>query len=1089
MLYEIFKFELYYRLKRSETYLFFGFLLFISIFAVDFVFEGVDLGLVKKNAPIVTAKAMSAYTGIFMILVSMIMGLPIIRDDQHQITHLLYTTPISKFDLLVGRYLGSFVILVLIFCSMPIGMMIGESMPWRIDFEMGSFSMLSYLNSFTILTLPSLFFGGSLFYVTGALSRKLLVVYTQGIILFVIFILTKSITNEYVQAVLDPFSLTTTSYLSQSWSVSDKNTLLMPVNGVLLVNKMFWITLGVTILGLGYWRFNFAHSSTSPKSKKYVSSLISAHQSSDGILPEVTPRYGWIAHLQQWRSLSFYYSKSLLQEASFWAIVICAVVIIIINSISLGTVYDVDSYPTTYFIIAELQEMSFYFFAIIMLFYSGELYWKEHVVHLNQMTDTTPISTLVVISSKITGLVGIYGVLMIALIFSGVMFQLSQAYYHIDLYVYLVGFFVEILPVLILYTIAAFFFQALVHHKFLGILVTILFMIGTIAMQVLYPEYVLMNFASGSIKPYSEMNSYGESLKPFLWTQCYWGLLSLIILIGASTIAVRGVPTNLWHRVRTAPTNLSCNQLITGCIVLLMATMIGGYIYYQTHVLNEVWSEKQQMDYRVNYEKALKQFEYLPQPKITQSNLTLELYPHNKSYQLIGNYTLQNQDATAISEIHIQKQINADVSLHNVQFSLPVTIDSQYLEYGYLIYQLDRPLASYDSIHMSFMQEVIPQGWNIGNDMSSVISNGTFIRNNQFPTIGYNKKYELRDSIERASYGLVERATKASIIHPHELELARSGSDSRGVSTNVVIGTSRDQTAICSGTLTAQWQQGDRNYFRYQSNEPIIDFYAMLSGQYHIKKDIWNAAIDNTPQSVALEIYYHPRHDYNLDRMMASMKASLDYYSSQLSPYQYEQLRIVEFPRYEDFAQSFPTTIPFSESIGFMLDIDDAVDVDMTYFVTAHEVAHQWWGMQVEAANVQGQNFVLETLSQYSALMVLQRQYGQHKVDQFLTYQQERFELGLQKATVAEAPLYLVENEEHIYYNKGAIVMYELQNLIGEDEMNCALRLFIQDWNSKDGRIKSLAKRYATSEDLISYILNETPKQHLKHAIKLLYKT
>jgi ABC-2 type transport system permease protein len=33
-------------------------------------------------------------------------------------------------------------------------------------------------------------------------------------------------------------------------------------------------------------------------------------------------------------------------------------------------------------------------------------------------------------------------------------------------------------------------------------------------------------------------------------------------------------------------------------------------------------------------------------------------------------------------------------------------------------------------------------------------------------------------------------------------------------------------------------------------------------------------------------------------------------------------LRVIEFPRYGDFAESFPNTIPFSEGIGFITYVD-----------------------------------------------------------------------------------------------------------------------------------------------------------------------
>ena len=74
MWYEIFKFELKYRIKRPETYVFFAFLFVFSIFGVDFIFQGAELGLMKKNAPLVIAKTMGAITGIFMILVVEVSG-------------------------------------------------------------------------------------------------------------------------------------------------------------------------------------------------------------------------------------------------------------------------------------------------------------------------------------------------------------------------------------------------------------------------------------------------------------------------------------------------------------------------------------------------------------------------------------------------------------------------------------------------------------------------------------------------------------------------------------------------------------------------------------------------------------------------------------------------------------------------------------------------------------------------------------------------------------------------------------------------------------------------------------------------------
>ncbi|MBK7633011.1 MAG: peptidase M1, partial [Saprospiraceae bacterium] len=76
--------------------------------------------------------------------------------------------------------------------------------------------------------------------------------------------------------------------------------------------------------------------------------------------------------------------------------------------------------------------------------------------------------------------------------------------------------------------------------------------------------------------------------------------------------------------------------------------------------------------------------------------------------------------------------------------------------------------------------------------------------------------------------------------------------------------------------------------------------------------------------------------------------------------------------RYRTFAaQSLPGIIPFFEAIGFMMDIDDK-RCGYSLLSRLMKLAHQWWRLQLEAANVQGQNAMPQTLAQYSALMVFE---------------------------------------------------------------------------------------------------------------------
>lgn len=1090
MWFQIFKFEIQYRIKRPDTYVFFLFLFLFSIVGVDFIFQGSEMGLMKKNSPLVITKTMGAITGIFMILASMIMGVSVLRDFEYNIESLVFSAPIQKKDYLLGRFLGSFAVLLFVFTGILFGMMLAEFMPWTNPDDLLAFNAFIYLKTFLMVTLPTLFFGASLFFVTGALSRNLVVVYTQGIIVFVVFMLTKAITNEFWQAILDPFSLTTTTFATKSWAAIEKSTQELPFIGALLYNKLFWIALGILALIYGFKKFTFivVKEKRSKRKKRQLLANTALSEVNDVVIPDATKQYGMLSKLTQLKEFSWFYFVSICKQASFWGIVICGMIIILINSVNLGTVYGVDSYPVTYFIVEELKETSIYFFIIILVFYSGELVWKERHAKLNLIYDATPMSSFMKLAGKYIGLNLIYVVLMLALIGSGIIFQTLSGYYNYEFQVYFYGFFLEILPSLALYTFIALFIQSLVNHKFVGVMLVIVFFIANIAMGLFGFDHDLYFFGGSSLGAYSDMNSYGHFLKPYLLIKSYWFLFGMLLLIIASLVSVRGTETNLVKRIKVIKHRLSKPLVRLSGAILLAFMTVGSVIFYNTNILHEYWTNSEATAFRVAYEKELKPFEYIPQPKLVEVHLQLELYPETRDYTAEGYYILKNTTNEHIQTVHIHKLIEENVTLDSIAFEGGFTTDNQYEKFDYAIYNLNTALKPGDSVTMYFKQRFTTNGFELGNSNVNINNNGTFFNNSDLPTIGYNNKYELRDNYEREDHGLPMLSNKAGQDDINELVNARSGSDSDGIRFEMTIGTSEDQTALVPGNLLKEWTESNRNYFHYKMEIPMINFYSIVSASYELKKDTWMPKGDALTSPVDLEIYYHKAHDYNVDRMMTSMKASLDYYSKNYSPYQYEQLRIMEFPRYAQFAQSFPGTIPFSESIGFVLDIDDQQDVDMAFYVTAHEIAHQWFGMQVEAANVKGQLFILETLSQYAAMMVLKEQYSEAKLLQFIENQSERYKEGKDREALEEPSLALVENQDYVYYAKGAINMYQFQKAIGEDNVNRALKRFLEDWNTSNGKRRITTNRYATSQDLLGYFREVTPSDQL-HIIKELFES
>ncbi|WP_208745797.1 ABC transporter permease/M1 family aminopeptidase [Pedobacter kyonggii] len=891
--------------------------------------------------------------------------------------------------------------------------------------------------------------------------------------------ITKGITNETFQALLDPFSLTTLTKATKGWGITDRNTLLIPVSGIMLFNKFFWLGLGILALAIGYIKFKLIVSNEKVSHKKQLQKVKTTAVIFTKCLPSVTPVYDMKAKFIQLLLNAWFHSLSILKLISFWAIILCCFIVILVNSVSLGTSYGVDSYPTTYFIIEELREMSIYFFMIILVFYAGEIIWKEKDIKFNLIHDATPLSSFVNLSSRFLGLLLIYAIVMLSLIVAGILFQTLNGYYHYELDVYFFGFFLELFPFLALYTFAAIFFQALTGNKFMGMLATIAFAIINVAIGVFGLEHALLNFGGQALASYSDMNGYGHFLTAYLWVKIYWVLFGLLLLIFASILMAKGNETGLRKRWTSGLKQIGRSVRIFSLVCLTLFISIGSYIFYNTNVLNEFWTKGEQSSFRAGYEKTLKQFEYMSQLKITAVNLKIDLFPSKRAYQIKGEYLLTNTSPDPIRQIHVQKLLESNITLTDVIFNRRATTYKKYEKYHYTIYQLDQALAPGKTLKMNFKQSLQPKGFEADNSDIDVVANGTFFDNAVLPSFGYQKKYELQEEDDRKDFELLPRKQKAKRNDVRELTNARSGSDSDGINLDVVISTAAPQTALTSGNLVAKWNTNGRNYFHYKTNQQIINFYPIVSADYKVMRDTSIPLGNTTNKPVDLEIYYQKGHEYNLNRMMESMKMSLGYYSKNFSPYQYGRLRIVEFPRYRAFAQSLPGIIPFSEALGFVMDIDDQKDVDMAFYITAHEVSHQWWGLQLEAANVQGQNMILETLAQYSAIMVLKEKYSDKKVQQFLKFQSDEYNQAKLKSGKKELPLALVENEEHIYYNKGAVAMYQLQQQIGEAKVNKALQHFLNDWRSFNKQKK--LNRYATTIELIQYFRGVAPdsKQHM----------
>jgi aminopeptidase N len=330
---------------------------------------------------------------------------------------------------------------------------------------------------------------------------------------------------------------------------------------------------------------------------------------------------------------------------------------------------------------------------------------------------------------------------------------------------------------------------------------------------------------------------------------------------------------------------------------------------------------------------------------------------------------------------------------------------------------------------------------NSGNE-DRIVANGVFLDNYSLtPNLGVSRWALLQDRATRRKYGLNPDVETTKLGDEKGRAFTYLRHDSDYVNADVTLSGPADQTLIAPGQQVGRRVAGNRQIVRFRTEAPILNFFSIQSAKYAVRKTRWN--------NVGIEVYYHPTHTYNIDRMVDVTKDGLAYYSANFGPYQFKQFRIIEFPAYNNWAQAFPGTIPYSEAAGFITKIDESRGVDFIAYVTAHELAHQWWFHQLTGADMEGSTVLSETLAQYSAMMVMEKRYGSAMIQRFLRDGADGYLTARGKENVAEPTLERVQEQAYVRYQKGGVVMYLLKDRMGEAAVNRALRSLLEQFRFK----------------------------------------
>jgi ABC-2 type transport system permease protein len=1068
MLASMIVFEIRSQLRHPAPYVALIVLLAIGLFYPSLLAlgQGQGTGLTQVNQPRMMAGALAVITLLTAIMPLILFSEIAHRDAESGMHEIVRSTAAPMWIVLLGRFLGVLGLVTLGFLLISMAYEIGCRMPWIAAALVGPARPLVHAKTFAVIVLPNLVILGALFTLVSTLSRARVAAFGVLIVLIALFAIGQTMIGSASLRVraslINPLGSTALAVDTLHWSNAEKATQAVQLSGMMLWNRLLWLGLALLGLAVACWRFGRREAGVAtPANRRSAApvadpgadatevavcrdscpeseSLVAYSTAPKGrpAVPLATRRGVGVVALLRLR-LGFELGQLMRSWVTWTLFVLAALLCGALPYIPSG---DMPILPVAASLVPLIAAGLALPMMAMALMFGGEMIWRERQARIAEITDATPAPSVIFLAAKLLVLALVLLVFPIIGSAIGLGHQMSRGSPQLNISFYVAYDLLLLWLPSVMVAVLAMLVHVVIENRFSAHLtgITILVLLTTI--EALGYENRLVLFAS---TPELSLSS----------------LFAVLLLLAAHQLRGRGHPSPILARIRGWRGELTPAVKWTGVAALVAMASTGAYIYWNTRVLNTYDTTYAAELRAVAYEKEYGASLYAPQPRITGMDVAIDLVPEQRSYTVRGKLELTNKTGQPLEVVHVH--FDTSVGVQSVEIEDGSRIDPK----GCCVYvfRLAKAMAPGEKRSLTYAVSMQKRGFLNKEPVSSINGNGTFINSEEFsPHIGVDRRRFLSDPRRRVVRGLAAYGHENENTDATSLRRGLFRQDSDFVRFAVTVSTSPDQIAVAPGYLKREWTENGRRYFRYEMDSAILNFWSVVSARYEVVRDRWG--------DVDLAVFHHPPHNANVERMLKATKVAFDYYSRSFGPYQHKQMRIVEFP-YGAFAQSFPNTVPVAEMAGFVADPRQLAVFDMVTFITAHEVAHQWWAHQVAPADVPGGNMLSETLAEYSALMVMEHRYGQAAIRAFLKFDLDRY-LQSRGQGDLERPLARAKiNQSAILYQKGGLAMYALKEAMGESTVNRALARLIHEHGFK-------SDPYASPDDLLRILRGEGGPAH-----------
>ncbi|MEO1726982.1 MAG: M1 family aminopeptidase [Bacteroidota bacterium] len=974
-------------------------------------------------------------------------GLTVLRDDEARVGPLLFSTPLAPGEYLAGKLAGVVAALGVGLLVHLVALMVHVQFlvePGATDIR-GPFRLGSYLVPFLVFAVPTMWTSAVLAFVVGTASRRPLAVYAVPItmVLGVLFFLWTwrppglDPAIDQLLMVLDPSGL---RWVYQVLVAGDPgvtyyNTAPLAFDGTFWLNRLVWVVgplLGL-VFALRQQRAiaTGARAATKPKRRW----LRRASAVDDGERGEI----GLFAPLRDlgmtqrrpgfWASVG-HVLRAELREMANQPLVYVALLFVVLLVGEFATEQDALGAPallTAGTMAVGSIEVLTVLGSLLLLFTLVESVRREARTRFDGILYAMPVRTGALLLAK-----GLANGLLIALLIAvcgvaSLMFLAGQGIAPLDLGPFVSVWGLVLTPTFLVWGAFVAAVLSLTGNRFatygIGLAVLALtayaFASGRMTWVANWPLWATLRWSDLGWMPLND----GALL--------FNRALMLALTVAFAAAAWRWFPRRDYDGAWWAHSARILKRNAVGALGLIALPLaLGGTLAYQVRTgfqgqAAEDWATAY---WKANYDV----WSDIPPPTVAHVDLRIDLQPADRRLDATGTYTVVNGSNAPMAQVPFTNGYGFSEVAWSLDAGASPPVERRP---GLDVVTLPAPLVPGDSIALNFAYALTyPRG---------ITRKG-----------GGTAHFLLPEGVLLSTYrgefvpipGLIEGLGAPEPAEPRvypdgwwQDSLATLDALAPPFTASLEVRAPRAYTVTSAGVRTDSTADATHTTVVWETDHPVRAL-NLMAGKWDEAARPYDGGTN--------AVYHHPSHRYNIEAMLDAMALARTHYSDWFGPYPWRDLRINEFPDLQTNATAFPVNISMSESAGFLTrppgNADQAA-ANLAFIVTAHEIAHMWWGHIVAAAQGPGTGVIVEGIADYATLLLIEEAFGEAARIAFAERLEARFLRGRRAATAVPLVDTREGRDEVAIYNQGAWALWMLHNHLGRDAMFDGLRAFVAE--------------------------------------------